>query len=162
MKRGLTMIELLLALSLLSVLMLAVATWSQVTTRAGASAAEPVRWRAAAEAVLELIHDDLVTGDFGPPASRRPVELIDGVLQIPTRPAPSSGLVGPVVHRYGFNASSGELQLEQRAASGRRRTRLLLDRLEDFQCAIEDRRAILTVTITFGEELEVGRSYLLP
>ena len=62
MRRGLTMIELMLAVSLLAVLMLAVTSWIQVTARAGATTIEPARWRGAAEAVLQLIHDDLVTG----------------------------------------------------------------------------------------------------
>ena len=56
MRRGLTMIELLVALSLLTLIVLAAASWTQVTSKASATAAEPLRWRAAAEAVPTCPH----------------------------------------------------------------------------------------------------------
>ncbi len=161
MRRGLTMIELLLALSLLAVVMLAVASWTQVTAQASATAAGPVHWRAAAEAMLQLIHDDLATGDFGPEVRQTPVAVIDGVLEIHTRAGASSDLVGPVTHRYRLDASAREMKLEQRTASGRRRTHLLLDRVDQWKCAIDDERETLTVTIASREGSSVTRSYVL-
>ncbi|MCH8151425.1 MAG: hypothetical protein IH830_03515 [Planctomycetes bacterium] len=109
MRRGLTMIELLLAVSLLTPITLAIAAWTQVAARASASAAEPMRWRAAAEAALQLIHDDLVTGDFsgdfssgfsgaqiGGRSDQKPrVEVVDGMLRIRTRATPGSWTAPP-------------------------------------------------------------------
>src|SRR5262245_41706525 len=64
MRRALTMIEPLLALSLLSMLMLAIASWHQTSERASSSVPGPVQWRTAATAVLQLVHDDVISGDF--------------------------------------------------------------------------------------------------
>ncbi len=161
MKRGLTMIELLLALSLLTMVMLAVASWTQVTAQASATAAGPARWQAAAGAVLQLVHDDLATGDFGTNSPGTRVAVIDGVLQIRTRAGASSDLVGPVTHHYKFDPHAHEVQLEQRKASGQRRTHLLLDGVDEWQCEIDDERGILTVAITSSKGLTVARSYVL-
>ena len=90
-----------------------------------------------------------------------PVAVIDGVLQIHTRAGASSDLVGPVIHRYRFDTSADEMKLEQRTASGRRRTHLLLDRVDQWKCAIDDERETLTVTIASREGSSVTRSYML-
>ena len=170
MRRGLTMVELLVALSLLSAVMLAVASWTQVTARASADAAEPVRWRAAAENVLRLIHDDLVTGDFAGDSSaegrgRTPsprVEVFVGELRLRTRAAGAgAGAIGPVTRRYAFDALSDELRLHQATAQGISTTRLLLDRVEEWQCSIDEEEKLLTVGITSSDGTVVTRSYPL-
>ena len=132
MRRGLTMVELLLAVSLLTPITLAIAAWTQVAARASASAAEPMRWRAAAEAALQLIHDDLVTGDFAegptdPSSHESHVEVDDGSLRIRTRAVGSEVIIGPSLHRYILDALSGELRLRQRTLDGKLSTRPLLD-----------------------------------
>ena len=160
MKRGLTMVELLLALSLLSVIMLAVASWTQVTANAAASMAGPVRWRAASEAVFQLIHDDLVSGDFGGGAPR--VDVVDGVFRVTTRATGFSDLVGAVTHRYRHRADSRELLLEERVSDGRRRTRVLLDDVSEWRCEIDPEERLLTVMLASGDDLEATRSYPLP
>ena len=164
MRRGLTMIELLLALSLLAVLMVAVASWIQVTVRAGASMAEPARWRGAAQTVFQLIHDDLVTGDLGTAARQKHVEIIDRVLVVHTRARVSDDFTGPIAHRYKLDAPSHRLQLEQRLANGRRATRHLLNDVGEWQCSIDDDQNTLTVTVSSraraGEP--ISRRYNLP
>jgi prepilin-type N-terminal cleavage/methylation domain-containing protein len=167
MRRGLTMIELLVALSLLSIVMVAVATWTQVTARAAQSAAGPMRWRAAAETLLTLIHDDLVSGDLGD--ARRPggrgqarVEAIDGTLRIETRAVGPDRLCGPVAHRYVLDAISGELRLERRIPQGTRTSHLLLDSVREWQGAIDQEEVLLSVSITAKDGTTVARSYLLP
>ncbi|MCH8342417.1 MAG: hypothetical protein IH983_00330 [Planctomycetes bacterium] len=176
MRRGLTMIELLLAVSLLTPITLAIAAWTQVAARASASAAEPMRWRAAAEAALQLIHDDLVTGDFaeGPTDSSSQesrVEVVDGMLRIRTRatpgswtaPAPAPGTVtGPATHHYIFDAFSGELRLRQRSAHGAQSTRPLLDRVRQWRCEIDHEHNLLTIAVTSIQGRNVARSYVLP
>ena len=177
MRRGLTMVELLLAVSLLTPITLAIAAWTQVAARASAVAAEPMRWRAAAEAALQLIHDDLVTGDFaggfsGPQSGGRSdqkprVEVVDGTLRIRTRATPGSwtapgGVTGPATHSYIFDAFSGELRLRQRTAHGEQRTRPLLDRVRQWQCEIDQEHNLLTIVITSIQGRNVARSYVLP
>ena len=162
MRRGLTIIELLLALSLLTVIMLAVASWTQTTASATAKAAEPGRWRAAGEAVLQLIHDDLAIGDFGTNDQGPRVKIIDGDLQIRTRAAPASGFVGSITHRYEYHAPSHELALEQLRPDGRRHTRLLVDRVDRWKCEIDDEQRVLTITIGLNTDLEIAREYVLP
>ena len=167
MKRGLTMVELLVAVGLLSALMLAIASWTQVIARAGTSA-RPARWELAAKSVLQLIHDDLAGGgspDKPPRRRNEPprVEIVDGRLQIRTRSVLPDALVGPVVHRYVLRPSSDELHLAQENGAGKRHTRLLLDRVNKWHCAIDTERQILSVTITSSVDGKVvTRSYLVP
>jgi len=164
MRRGLTMLELLVAVSLLAMLMLGVASWIQVTARAGARGADPGRWRGAAQAVLQLIHDDLVTGDLGAAEREKPVEIVDRVLVVRTRVRVSDDTVGPIAHRYKFDTSSNTLKLEQRLANGRRTTRPLLDDVGEWKCSIDDQRTALTVTIVRrdSDTGAVERRYQLP
>lgn len=164
MRRGLTMLELLVAVSLLAVLMLGVASWIQVTARAGASDHQPARWRAAAHTVLQLIHDDLVTGDLGAAQRRTPVEIVDRVLVVRTRVRAPDDIAGPIAHRYKLDTSSNILQLEQRLSNGRRATRPLLDDVGEWHCSIDDQQTTLTVSIApRGRDGQaITRRYELP
>ena len=157
MKRGLTMIELLMALGLLAVLMVAVASWTQIAARASARAAQPTRWLTAAEATLELIGIDLLIGDFEPNPRRPRVVVGDHRLQIRTRRSSSDDSHGSVTHRYVFNAADHELRVEKRAVD-----RILLDRVDGWRCTIDDQEQVLTVTSTARHGNRVTRSYLLP
>src|SRR5882672_6848049 len=76
MRRGLTLIELLLAIALLSGIVIAAGAWTGIAGHAATRASEPMRLQIAANAALQLIHDDLAVGDFEGPTD-------------PTRPAPS-------------------------------------------------------------------------
>ncbi len=162
------MVELLLALSLLTAILLATASWTQVAARASADTTYPVRWRAAAEAVLQLIHDDLVTGDFtdtqrGRRDQNARVAVVDGALRIRTRAVGHTvDVTGRAIHRYAFDAFSGQLRLDQRTVTGTRYARPLLDHVQEWQCVIDEEQKLLTVTITFSEESVIERSYILP
>ena len=165
-RHGLTMIEVLVALGLLSALVLTLTSWIQTTARAGALA-EPMRWRVAAEAVLQLIHDDLMTGDFQSEQprrrSRQPRVMVEnGSLRIDTRASVSGGGGGPTVHHYALNAFTGELTRTHGAKLGRKATRLLLDKVDTWLCAQDEERTMLTVIITSDAGQSVQRSYLLP
>lgn len=163
-RRGLTMIEVLVALGLLSALVFTLTSWIQTTARAS-TLAEPVRWRVAAEAVLQLIHDDLMTGDFLSEQPRRRnrhprVMVEDGSLHIVTRA--SSGGGGTTVHHYALDAFTGELTRTHGPKLGRHTTRLLLDDVRNWNCRIDEERTMLTVSITSGAGPSIQRSYLLP
>ena len=160
MRNGLTMIELLLALSLLSALVLVIASWTQVAAQASARGAAPMRWRPAAEAVLNLIHDDIACGDFTSQPRRRGaaephVEAVDGVLLIRTRAG------GAVTNRYVFDSIAQELRLEQ-SRQGRPTVRPLIRRVAEWDCRIDTEGSILAVSITSDTGDVAVRSYLVP
>ena len=166
MRRGLTMIEVLVALGLLSTLMLTVTSWIQTTVRAS-TLAEPMRWGVAAEAVLQLIHDDLMTGDFEAEQQRRRsrqprVMVENGSLRIRTRTVQGGDETGPTIHRYKRDTLTTELGRTNEPKRGRHTTRLLLDDVASFNCRIDEQRTILTVSITSDSSQSIQRSYLLP
>lgn len=163
-QRGLTMIEVLVALGLLSALMLTVTSWIQTTVRAS-TLAEPMRWRGAAEAVLQLIHNDLMTGDYLTEQKRTqqpPVMVEDDSLRIRTRAVQSGDETGPTIHRYELDALTSELGRSNEPKRGRHTTRLLLDDVGSFNCRIDEERSMLTVSITSGSGQSIRRSFLLP
>ena len=166
MRRGLTMIEVLVALGLLSALVLTLTSWIQTTARA-AALAEPVRWRVAAEAVLQLIHDDLMTGDFLSEQQRRRrrhprVMVENGSLRIDTRGVQGGDEIGATVHRYKLDALRSELGRTNEPKRGRHTTRLLLDDVRNWNCRIDEERTMLTVIITSDAGQSIQRSYLRP
>ena len=160
MRRGLTMIELLLSLSLLSLIALAVASWTHVAADAAAGVSQPRRWLTAAEAVLQLIHDD-VAGSAGGQSREPPVRAADGALEIQTRSTAPGELVGAVTSRYSHEPASGRLVLRQRTPDGRESTRLLLDRVEQWQVGIDKEKSTLNVRIA-SQERQASRSFALP
>ena len=166
MRRGLTMIEVLVALGLLSALVLTLTSWIATTARAGALA-EPMRWRVAAEAVLQLIHDDLTTGDFLSEQQRRRsrhprVMVENSSLRIDTRASSSGGGGGPTIHRYELDTRTSELGRTNEPKGGRHTTRLLLDDVRNWNCRIDEERTMLTVSITSDAGQSIQRSYPLP
>ncbi len=166
MRRGLTMIEVLVALGLLSALVFTLTSWIQTTARAGALA-EPVRWRVAAEAVLQLIHDDLMTGDFLTEQQRRRsrqprVMVENGSLRIRTRAVQPGDETGPTIHRYELDILISELGRTNEAKGRRHTTRLLLDDVGSFNCRIDEEHTMLNVSITSGSRQSIQRSYPLP
>ena len=163
-RRGLTMIEVLVALGLLSALMLTVTSWIQSTARAS-TLAEPMRWRVAAEAILQLIHDDLITGDFESEQKRNQqlrVMVENGSLRIRTRTVQGGSETGSTIHRYRFDTLTSELGTTNEPERGRHTTRLLLDDVNSFDCRIDEEPALLTVSVTSSAGQSIQRSYLLP
>ncbi len=158
-----TMLELLVALALLSALVLTLAAWTRVAGGMSAASVENVRWRHAADSVLLLVHDDLTTGDL---KEQERVEVKDTVLELSTRPTSEGDLRGPVRHRYVLDAFSGRLALETVTDRGERRTRPLIDGVGAWLCEIDEERSVLLVTIAVGVGGVGGttltRSYPLP
>lgn len=165
-RRGLTMIEVLVALGLLSALMLTVTSWIQTTVRA-TTLAEPMRWRVAAQAVLQLIHDDLMTGDILTEQQRRGsqqprVSVQNDSLRIHTRAVQDDDATGPTIHRYELDTFTDELGRTNEPKRGRHATRLLLDDVAQFNCYIDEKRTMLAVSITSDSGQSIQRSFLLP
>lgn len=160
-RRGLTMIELLLALGLLSMVMTVVAFWTQTAARSSVTLAEPARWRMAAQAVLDIVHDDIASGDFEPmnerdKAEKPRVTVGANELDIKTRSR------RPFQHSYRWDLVHNQLNLMETDRQGEQRIRLLLDQVGGWECEIDERKELLTVSIkSLGGQM-VKRSFILP
>jgi prepilin-type N-terminal cleavage/methylation domain-containing protein len=166
MKRGMTLIEVLVSLTLLTAVTAASAAWTTIAGHATSTHLEPGRWRSAATSVLQLIHDDIGTGDFEPQSTRSPekesprVIVEGGTLSIRTRItySPPEG-VAPTRH-YGLDGISHALLTSTEIHS--QEQRLLLTGVDEFSCAMDEARTQLTVTIGSSHFGSVDRSYPLP
>jgi prepilin-type N-terminal cleavage/methylation domain-containing protein len=170
MKRGLTMLELLISLALLALMIGVVMTWTR--TAASASAlAQPARVRHAVQSVFDLVQQDLLVGDFPPESQRqrsqRPsgqdrVEVADGaMLRVRTRDCtPGNG--GAVTHEYHFDPQRHELSLVGIDHQGHRaEPRLLVDSINQWTCDLDDEHFTLTITIITTDGVEHTRRFRL-
>jgi hypothetical protein len=142
--RALTIMELLLALALLSVL--------TVALRASADTAAALAWESAALATLDLVSDDLSTGDValqGPAASAR-VEVTPRGLRIRFRETASAPEC--LVHAYRVDADTRSLYRYDVRGTDRaeqpRSGRLLLGDVRAFEPTIDPDSRTLTITLT--------------
>lgn len=167
MKRGLTIIELLISLGIFSGVMLGVSSWIQVTTRTN-SLVEPVKWQRSAEAVLQLIHDDISSGDFQLNSKRNnrnknpKVEANDNVLEIKTRSHAQGQQASPSIHRYSLDKFTNTLIRKAEYPRGRHDNRLLIGNVSDWLCIVNDDAQTLSVTILSENNHKITRSYRLP
>jgi prepilin-type N-terminal cleavage/methylation domain-containing protein len=130
--RGMTMIELILSLSLLSGLMVISASWMRTAVRDVPAHAQPVREQACINAVFDQITRDCRTGDFTTQNDNQPrVVTSNDSLQIRTR---SPGL-GPVLHIYTRRHANNGLWLDIETESGRQQ-RPVLSHIERFECEL--------------------------
>lgn len=155
-RRGLTLIEMLLALTLLAAIAGVTAAWTKTATQLASSAVEPARLRSAAQAVLEIIHDDLKTGDFVTHDSVERVTCKDGSLRIQTR---DRGSV--TVHTYRLKPQTETLEL-LKGDSSNSASIVLVGSATRFDCEIDAARTVLTVAITMKDGAILARRYALP
>jgi hypothetical protein len=158
-RRALTMIELLLALGLLSMLMAGLGWWVQSAARSSVSFGAPARWQVGAESTLQLIHDDIACGDFSIQDKDREapsrVVLVDGALLIETRNE------GEAIHRYSIDPSRDRITLNINAHN-HEQDRVLLERVEGFEPTFDAESGTLTITIVSIDGDSAKRRYLLP
>ncbi len=160
--RGLTMVELLVALALLSAITLGVSSWVSATARASTTVAEPVRWASAAEAALERIHDDVMVGDFDESdesAENRRVQVDGDILRIRTRSSWINDVSGVVIHEYVLDRISSELQLVQRADGGKEHRHLLVEQVDSWSAQLDEETSVLVVTIVSANGVTRERRY---
>jgi prepilin-type N-terminal cleavage/methylation domain-containing protein len=168
MRRGLTLIEVLVSLALLSAIIAASASWTTVAGHSVTTHIEPSRWQHAAENVLDLIHDDIAVGDFPllPPEAARSqkvppkVTIVDGNLVIRTRS--TSPTQREAVHRYRLDELTHELQRSTAGPTNATDTRVLLGDVDSFTVQINEQQTRLTVSITSSRVDTVSRSFTLP
>lgn len=171
MRRGMTMIEVLVALALLAGLSVAAAGWIELSARVSGSAGPRLAWERAARAVLQRISDDLATGDepnlVSPQGDPSRIETAGGRLSIRTRLV-QADRASPGLHDY--RMESGNIWLTQNVADAASRRQLVLGDVAGFTCELDVRAKRLFVRIeqsqpagdSVSTPLAVERSYRLP
>ena len=157
MRRGMTLLETLVSVTLLASVVVAVGGWLELAARGVPRQAADVRWRDAVERALALIHDDLETGDFLTEPRTTGVEVGNGRVEIDTR---ETG-VGPATNRYEVEHGSGHL-VRTSLGDGRAQRRVLVGDTNSLTVQFDEEhsRLELTVRSTAGDVVE--RAYLLP
>ncbi|MBI4881782.1 MAG: hypothetical protein HY812_19295 [Planctomycetes bacterium] len=160
--RGLTLVELLLALGLLGSLSFAIAGWTTTCARLSGKTAPEVRWRAAAAATLRQVGDDLLAGDFLGEKSVR-VMVEDGSLTIRTRGLEGGG---PVEHAFAFDPAARSLDLVETVprpnGAPDRTVRRLLSDVSDFRVTLDLEKQTLAVLLTGPNGLAASRAWSVP
>lgn len=164
MRRGLTLIEMLLSLALCAAIIAGMAGWMQLSLRPDDSCAR-IAWERAAEAIMLAISDDLATCDRAPQSSRAlrnsahdQIAASTGELRLRTR-SPSTGNISSTEKRYVFDGSSQNLVSEHGGAGGRRR---ILTDVASFEASIDQSQRILTITLTSCDGQIVTRRFRTP
>ncbi len=161
MKRGLTLFELVVSLSLLSAVMVVCLSWVQFAARSSAQVAEPLRWRLAAEQLLSRLEEDALTGDFagaGDTRGRARVFAKDGSLVIRTRSRREPR--GPTHHAYRLG-DDRRLTLQSAPLDSRTRrppARALLTDVARFTFTIDDTRRRLNIQIVSMTGAQTSRT----
>jgi prepilin-type N-terminal cleavage/methylation domain-containing protein len=164
MKRGMTLVELLVALAILAALSVAVSSWTVAAVRTSASVSRNLNWERAATAALDAIISDLITGDFSIDAAR--VDVHDNRLIINTRDT------GPVEHEYtidDFRLIRRSFRVDgsgKRTPSGAHTIRPLVGGVTSWTVAIgqnaENEERTLVVTLVGPGSLHRARTKALP
>tara|TARA_Y100000815_G_scaffold132716_2_gene119819 strand:- start:771 stop:1307 length:537 start_codon:yes stop_codon:yes gene_type:complete len=167
MKRpGLTLIETLIALSLLAMMTVAVVSWMVSSQRLLCDASGAARWNAATAAALQLIADDLTAATEGDSDDGASAVLVESdSLQIRTRD------VGACTVRYSLDRGAGQLTRQRTDASGSTASpRLLVGNVADWTvaqsttedvAALDNADQILTIAITASDGSSAIRSFRL-
>lgn len=162
MRRGLTMLELLFSLALLTVVMLTAGSWIRLVSATGTLVAGPARWEAAAHAALQLVEDDILVADFHVPGRDALVEVAAGGLILRTRLACAGDPSGLLQHRYSLDPGQDALRLEERTSTNSVHTRRLLNDVASWSCQHDKDRNVLSITIVSNDGVTVSKRYRLP
>ena len=163
-RSAMTIIETLLSLALLATLMGALASWVSGSMNAYRDISEQQRWRAAAEATLDRIGDDLMAGVFLPNSDglvTRRLESESDTLRIESR----SFKGGAASVEYWFDAREGTVTRDERKKSPREEiASVLLDSVDTFTVQIEMidsdesiMHAVATITLSSTDGLTADR-----
>lgn len=169
--RGMTILELLLALALLGVLCSLLTSWLVTVARLSAERGPRLEWRSAAMRVLDGIGDDLVCGDFeATDRNRKPkprVEVLEPArLRIRTRSTftQSPDNAGPGIHEYRFDRTAETLAvaITSTARSTSPVNRQLLGGVADWRIDLDEEHRVLSVTIVSGGGDTLSRRFTWP
>ena len=146
MRRGMTLIEMLASLALLAILTASLAGWCTWAARTEAELAPRLHAESAARSVLRLIQNDLSAGDFGIGGDEQQdrddrVDIEPGELRVHTRDG------GSVLHTYRLEPERDVLVRLSTRPDGSSTSRILMENVQSFDCAIDAERHELTITI---------------
>jgi prepilin-type N-terminal cleavage/methylation domain-containing protein len=170
MRRGMTMVELLLALALLSGLALACVSWTAAASRSLATEGGRASWRAAAERSLNLVDEAFAVEDVrlrtgGGRRARGPrVEIGNGRLTVGTRAA-VQGDKPAAAAAMRMRVADGVLHADWLDDEGRElASRPLLGEVAALEVdteELEDRRVLLTIRLVHDADASVERAWRL-
>jgi len=170
-RRGLTILESLLALALLGALCSLLTSWLVTVSRLSVDRGPRLEWRSAALRILDGIGDDLSCGDFQStdrkPKSPPRVEVLESSrLRIVTRRSatPASDSPGPAIHEYRLDAMARTLilSISSLAPSTSTSDRPLATAVADWRVDLDERQRVLTVTIESRHGDELSRRFTWP
>jgi len=155
-ERGLTLVELLLALGLLSGLSAVIASWSVTTLRGTRQLEEPARWRTAARSGLRHIQEALLVADEDGDDTALRARFEDGVLSILSRSSLSPGRTA--IHAYRRDASRSKWLLAVEGGA----ERILLLNVKSFDVELDESMRTLFVRLESGKGGAVERRFRIP
>gem|GEM_PF-1692277 len=170
-RRGMTILELLLALALLGVLCSLLTSWLVTVSRLSAEQGPRIEWRMAAARVLDGIADDLASGDFeiADRRSKTPprVEVLEpSRLRIRTRSitTQSPENPGPATHEFRFDriAETVSVTISSTSRSTSPEVRHLLSSVADWRVELDEEQRELSVTIVSRQGDTSARRFSWP
>lgn len=155
MRSGMTLVEMLVTIALLSVVIVVMTTWTILAAKSQILISEALAWRTAAETSLQRIHEDIVSGSWSERVELEPrVTARNGELLIRSR----SENGGSVLYRYHADAISGTLRRTTGAAGGES----LVNQVNEFNCRLDQKKRLLSVTLTDSAGRQLYRGYRIP
>jgi prepilin-type N-terminal cleavage/methylation domain-containing protein len=174
-RRGMTLVETLVAIAITSALATAVFAWTTTAARVAHEVSARASRDATAEAVLRSISDDLLSRDVEPTnraAGRRPVIVEGGVLTVRTRSSLAGGSngpagnaaasSGPVVRRYGITEGTGELRVQDTRPDGSQGESVLARDVTLWRVSLDARGESLEVEIAVSDGAPLSRRFTVP
>jgi len=164
MNRGMTLVELLVALSLLGTLMLAMVSWTRLSVVVSEDVTTRARWESAADEVLQHIQDDILTGDFPASEDAPRVKVDAGKLALRARRLSGSG--GGVLREYAFDPGKAQLAVREKDPTAGRAVSpqpiLLLGSVASWSCQIDESGKHLEVELRSQAGVRRARRYAIP
>lgn len=163
-RRGITLIELLATLSLLTILSVVSVSWMTTVLRSHSRSTSQASWHRASVSVLDLIGQDVLTVDLldtGGQSKTPRIVVTDNILRIRTR-----NQTGVGTQQYSFNQSSSELNRQFQGQRTQTNLVALLGETKAFVSALippSEERAmpILMVSLIAHDGREIHRTYIL-
>jgi prepilin-type N-terminal cleavage/methylation domain-containing protein len=152
--RGLTLIEVLVSLALLTSIVVATNSWLGVVRTVNGELYEQAQRDTTLDALFRSIRDDCVTGDVLPPRVER-VETGGDVLRIRTR----DGATGTVTQ---WTYRLDRLDETIVRVSGNGEQQVIVDAVTSWQCALDDDERVLRITMSRADDGTHDRRFVLP
>ena len=158
--RGLTLLEMLLALAILASICGIAAEWTRAAADVSRHLADPARWTQAARATTAFVRDDLLVTD--PDAAPEDRVRREGTTTV-VRTRAVLGTPGDVVdHRFELDATNGVLRVVERRADGDAIARDLLHRVHDWTLELDAEAAVVRIAIVGPDGFAITETIPLP